>query len=391
MKHYCLVGALMYHLEEGNQATMTGNGKMLMLALACIACMLFRAQAQPAVPPPAPEEQYISPLDMDKLAQPIALYPDPLVAEILPAATLPSQIVMADRYLQSGGDPNLIDQQPWDSSVRAVAHYPDVLKMMDQNLAWTTELGQAFLNQQADVMEAIQRLRAQAQALGNLPSTPEENVVSDDGTIEILPTDPDLIYVPVYDPAVIFFERPYGRRFCTFGVGIHAGPWFHHDFDWHNHHVVTWTHDHPRPVNFWRQPPAQRVNAFAGNSGAHFWQPKGRPGGVSASADRGWGNPPGHAAPVSRPTPVLRPGLSRPAEPRPVEQRPVVQKPVVQRPVAQRPVPQRPVANAFSGSQSSRETRASSARGAQSRAVVSRPAPAPRAAPAGGGRPGGKR
>lgn len=336
------------------------------------------------VPPPAPEVQYISPMDMDKLVGSIALYPDPLIAEILPAATQPAQIVMAERYLTAGGDPNLIDQQPWDPSVRAVAHYPDVLSMMNQNLAWTTELGEAFLNQQTDVMDSIQRLRSQAQALGNLQSTPEENVVADDGTIEILPAEPDLIYVPVYDPGIIFFERPFGRRFCTFGIGIHIGPWFHNDFDWHDHHIVTWTHDHPRPGNFWHLPPVQRVGSFGGGGNAHFWQPKGRPGpSVSYGGDRGWGNAP------SRPPTQIRPAPG----PRPVIQRPVAPQPTVQRRPIERPTAPRSSGSAFSGIQSSRETRASSARGSQSRAAVSRPSsPAPRVAPSGGGRGGpGKR
>src|ERR1035441_10423431 len=83
---------------------------------------------------------------LDQLLGPIALYPDPLIAEILPASTLPTQIVLADRYITGGGDPNQIGQQPWDASVQAVARYPSVLKWMDDNLNLTTELGQAFLN-----------------------------------------------------------------------------------------------------------------------------------------------------------------------------------------------------------------------------------------------------
>ena len=99
---------------------------------------------------------------LDQLLGPIALYPDPLIAQILPASTLPTQIVLADRYVSGGGDPNQIDQQPWDPSVQALARYPNVLKWMDDNLDWTTELGQAFLNQPQDVMDSIQRLRQSA-------------------------------------------------------------------------------------------------------------------------------------------------------------------------------------------------------------------------------------
>jgi hypothetical protein len=133
----------------------------------------------------------LAPAQLDQLVGPVALYPDPLIAEILPAATFPSEIALADRYISQGGDTNQIPQQGWDPSIQALAHYANVLKWMDDNLAWTTQLGQAFQNQQADVMNAIQELRAKAQGLGNLPATPQESVVTDDGSIEIDPTDPD--------------------------------------------------------------------------------------------------------------------------------------------------------------------------------------------------------
>ena len=94
---------------------------------------------------------------------------------------------------------------------------------MDDNLAWTTALGQAFLYQQQDVMDSIQRLRAQAQALGNLQSTPQENVVVDDGTIEILPANPQVIYVPVYQPDVVYFQRPYGTPVHLVRRGLCGG------------------------------------------------------------------------------------------------------------------------------------------------------------------------
>ena len=95
-------------------------------------------RAQPAVPPPMPAYQPLSSQQLDQLLGPIALYPDPLIAQILPASTLPTQIVLADRYVNGGGDPNQIDQQPWDPSVQALARYPNVLQWMDQNLNWTS-------------------------------------------------------------------------------------------------------------------------------------------------------------------------------------------------------------------------------------------------------------
>src|SRR5215469_12945992 len=125
------------------------NIALLLVALGGVA---LSTQAQMGVPPPVPAYQPLSDQQLDQLLGPIALYPDPLIAQILPASTLPYQIVLADRYVSGGGDPNMIDQQPWDPSVQALARYPSVLQWMDQNLEWTTELGQAFLNQQQDVM-----------------------------------------------------------------------------------------------------------------------------------------------------------------------------------------------------------------------------------------------
>src|ERR1039457_5006903 len=162
-----------------------------LLKIAVLLCVLagtaISVRAQMAVPPPMSAYQPLADAQLDQLLGPIALYPDPLIAQILPASTLPTEIVLADRYVNSGGDPNQIDQQPWDPSVQALARYPNVLQWMDENLDWTTELGQAFLNQQPDVMDAIQRLRWSAYNLGNLQSPPQQQVIVDGGDIEIVP------------------------------------------------------------------------------------------------------------------------------------------------------------------------------------------------------------
>src|SRR5271170_5225344 len=130
------------------------------IAVLCLmAGAVLSLPAQVAVPPPMPVYQPLGDAELDQLLGPIALYPDPLIAQILPASTLPTQIVLADRYVSDGGDPNQVDQQPWDASVQALARYPEVLKWLDDNLGWTTALGQAFLNQPQAVMESIQRLR----------------------------------------------------------------------------------------------------------------------------------------------------------------------------------------------------------------------------------------
>lgn len=125
------------------------------------------AIVQPAAPPPEPVTPWYPPAELDRMLAPIAIYPDPLIAQILPAATQPAEIVLAARYVRGGADMLQIDNQPWQESVKVLARYPDVLKMMDERLDWTSTLGQAFVSQPADVMQSIQRLRAQAQMLGN--------------------------------------------------------------------------------------------------------------------------------------------------------------------------------------------------------------------------------
>ena len=223
-----------------------------------------------------------TPEALDQMLQPIALYPDPLLADIFTAATVPAQIVMADRYVNSGGDPSQIAAQPWDPSVQALAHYPTVLKWLDDNLAWTTAVGEAFLNQQQDVMASIQRLRLLAQGQGNLQSSPQENVVSDGESVEIEPANPDLIYVPNYPWNTIYYNP---GVYCSFGVGFPIGLWLAYDWDWHNHHLIEWGAGHPRPVNWWTQPPRNRVAP----RGVALWHgPARASAGAARSPDRGF-------------------------------------------------------------------------------------------------------
>jgi Protein of unknown function (DUF3300) len=174
--------------------------------------------------------------ELDDMLAPIALYPDPLLAQMLPAATFIDQVDEAARYVGQYGSSADVDGQPWDVSVRAVAHYPDVLFMMDQKYDWTVSLGQAFVNQEGDVFDSIQRLRAEALAEGNLVSTPQQQVIDEDGIISIVPVEPEVIYVPQYDPLEVYFEPPaYG--FITFGVGLPIGVWLNRDCDWHGHRI----------------------------------------------------------------------------------------------------------------------------------------------------------
>ena len=175
--------------------------------------------------------------ELDDLLAPIALYPDPLLAQILPAATFIDQIDEAVRYVRQYGKSVRIDDQPWDVSVKAVAHYPDVLFMMDQKSDWTASLGQAFINQQQDVMDAIQYLRSEAEAEGNLASTPQQQVINQDGYISIVPAEPEEVYVPQYDPQVVYVESSPSYGFITFGIGLAIGAWLDRDFDWHRRRV----------------------------------------------------------------------------------------------------------------------------------------------------------
>lgn len=166
------------------------------------------AQLGPASAPSAP----LSEGQLDQLTAAIALYPDPLIGQILAAATYPLEVVEAYRWLQDPVNAALrgdaltaqLKQQNWDLSVKSLVPFPQVLQMMDSNLEWTERIGDAFLAQQAAVMDSIQRLRAQASAAGALKSTPQQTVASADQQIEIEPTNPDLLYVPYYDPSVIF-------------------------------------------------------------------------------------------------------------------------------------------------------------------------------------------
>jgi hypothetical protein len=209
-----------------------------------------------AVIAPFSEEQ------LDQLLGPIALYPDALIALILPASTASSDIVLAARYLASGGNSADADNQPWDDSVRALAHYPDVVKWMDDNLAWTKQLGDVFALQPADVMNTVQRLRARARAAGTLVDTPQQQVVVAQNTIEIVPTQPDVIYVPYYDPGVVFAPQPsyyYGSSLFSFSPAYATGFWLSYSVDWRQRQVCYVDRPHREIVwrerrDSWRQP-----------------------------------------------------------------------------------------------------------------------------------------
>jgi len=189
---------------------------------------------------------FFSPEQLDNLLAPIALYPDPLLAQVLLAATFPDQIDEAARFLRASSDPNYIDSEPWDVSVKAVARYPTVLYMMADKLDWTTSVGQAYVSQSTDVTESIQRLRAQARSAGNLFSTPQQEIVETSGYIEIWPAQLQFIYVPMYDPGIVYYRRGgfFAGAVISFGRGFAIGAWLNHDFNWRDRRIYYhgWEH-----------------------------------------------------------------------------------------------------------------------------------------------------
>ncbi len=190
----------------------------------------------------------LPPQQLDSLVAPIALYPDSLLGQLLVATTYPLEVVELSQWLtQNRGlqGVELMDaakQQNWDPSVQALVAFPDVIKKLTSDVRWTTDLGNAFLSQQGDVMDAVQRMRSKAQSAGKLQTTPQQVVREEQQesrrVIEIQPADPEVVYVPTYDPSYIwgapaypypalYYPSPYVTAgFLGFGAGIHWGGWF---------------------------------------------------------------------------------------------------------------------------------------------------------------------
>lgn len=176
-------------------------------------------QSQPAAPVFSKEE-------LDAMLAPIALYPDALLSQVLMASTYPLEIVQASRWSKSNGDKggesaaNMVADQSWDASVKSLVAFPKVLHMMNDQLEWTQKVGDAFLGQQGDVMESIQRLRVQAQKAGNLSSNEQQTVVTQGDSIVIQPAQPQIIYVPAYNPTVVYGTWPYPSYPPTYYPGV---------------------------------------------------------------------------------------------------------------------------------------------------------------------------
>jgi uncharacterized membrane protein YgcG len=233
------------------------------VAIACAALLssgnaVLRAQTEPAAPPapaqnatPEPEAPKIPNDQLDSLVAPIALYPDPLLAQTLAASTYPLEIIQLQQWMEKNKSlkgkalTDAVQKQNWDPSVQAMATFPDVVKLLADSVAWSSDLGNAFLAQQADVMDAVQRMRAKANSAGKLKTSKEQKVetkqVEGKTVVVIEQTSPEVVYVPSYDPAVVYGPPVYPYpsvyyptgRLLAFGAGVAIGAaWGNGNWGW---------------------------------------------------------------------------------------------------------------------------------------------------------------
>jgi hypothetical protein len=226
--------------------------------------LIAQDRESPLPVPQPPQYMQQTPDELQQLVAPIALYSDSLVAQILVASTFPEQVVDADRWVQSHPDlkgealAQAVDQLSWDPSVKALVAFPSVLGSMDKNLAWTSSLGDAYYNQEQGVMDAVQVMRRRAQEAGHLSTTSQQTVTTEGSDIEIDPVSPEIVYVPAYDPWVVYgspiaawpgwypypgvwYEGPVIFFGGGFGIGFYRGygwGWHHWGCDWHHHYAV---------------------------------------------------------------------------------------------------------------------------------------------------------
>jgi hypothetical protein len=340
--------------------------------------------------------------ELDQMLAPIALYPDQLLAQILMGATYPLEITQAAGWARANpglsGDQlaMVLEQQDWDPSVKSLVNFPSVLQMMSDNLDWTQNLGDAFLAQQDQVMDTVQKLRREAMNRGNLVSTGQEQVVQDPVSQEILiqPASPEMMYVPVYDPEVAygpwlwpgyppFYYRPYGtiaHGFIAFRLAV---PWGYAwgGFDWRSHRVMidvkrhlsfnhlinpqryqssvaaghgVWTHDPTHRRGFAYRSTAVAQKYGRQGSGAHL---------DARQEFRGFDHGgPGPAGPSARP---MQPPAGRPAAAPPSSVAGAGER------------PQRPAA-AFGSPYSSSQIQEASTRGRESMRIAQGSSPPPR-------------
>jgi hypothetical protein len=238
---------------------------LMSLSLAVVPAFSQAPPAAPAAPAPsaatsAPASKNFSQEQLDQMLASIALYPDSLLSQVLMASTYPLEVVEAARWakehasLKGDALQNALKDQKWDESVKSLAAFPDVLERMNKDLSWTQQLGDAFLGQQQQVMDTVQNLRKKAQAAGNLETNAQQKVVVENNYITVEPANPQVVYVPTYNPTVVYgtwwwpayppYYPPYwtypGAAFVrgfAWGVGIAAGAALWGGFNWNNHDV----------------------------------------------------------------------------------------------------------------------------------------------------------
>jgi len=263
-------------------------------------------EAAPAVPPAVPPSNVFSVEQLDQIVSPVALYPDSLLMQILMASTYPLEVIEAERWMKKNPDlkgdelDKALADETWDPSVKSLTHFPTILARMSDNLDWTKDMGDAFLGQQKDVLDAIQRMRQKAYELGNLKTTPEQNVIVEPAAkaegqtvvvqqappqiIRIEPAQPQVVYVPAYSPAVVYgpppatvyypavYTYPPGyvatASLVSFGVGMAVGAALWGGCDWNSHDVnVNYNYNYTSNKNInninrkpeqWRHDPQHR-------------------------------------------------------------------------------------------------------------------------------------
>ncbi len=275
-------------MKASSRFTMT----CLAASFACFAPAITQSVSAQNTSTQTTQAPVFSNQELDAMLAPVALFPDSLLSQVLMAATYPLEIVQATRWSKSsgnqGGDAALarVSDQTWDPSVQSLVAFPQVLAMMSEQLDWTQTLGDAFLAQQGDVMDSVQRLRMQAQRAGNLSSNAQQSVVTQGQTIVIEPAQPTVIYVPAYNPSVVYGAWPYtayppmyypgvaswypGQAFVNglaWGVGVAATAAIFGGFNWNNRNVninvnnfnrINRNNVYSGNNNTWRHNPAHR-------------------------------------------------------------------------------------------------------------------------------------
>ncbi|MGD0350219.1 MAG: DUF3300 domain-containing protein [Verrucomicrobiota bacterium] len=388
------------------------HNKILVIPALAFALISASANAQPdtpsvapAPPPSAPAQS--SATDLEKLAAPIALYPDPLIATILPASAYPLEIVQAARFVADTNNLANLDAQPWDENVKAVARVPAAIQKMNDDLPWTIALGEAFIEQPKELMDTIQSLRAKAQSLGTLKTSPQQVVIVTNyvvvqtnltqvvmvtnQVVQIQPANPQVIYVPAYDPWYVYYPPPAyyvgPPPVVTFAVGVTVGLIIANNCDWHgggiyvgHHGAVVWGgggyHHGDVDIDINRNVNINHNTINNVNRTPQKWQPdqsrlrtSGSPGALASARSlesRGWSS---QATPATR-SAARTPTISRP------NPSPKLASPAFNR--SAQPAVSR--GSAFGGVSNSGSARNFSNRGASSRSGSS-----------GGGRFGGRR